>query len=553
MRIEIEFTALKPADSRASASSAVASRWYDCAMGDLLTALAAAQPDKTAIIDDRTGVSGTDDVRTTTFAEFENRANQLVHVLDGLGVKPDDKVVWCGQNSTGILELTSASRKIGSTAVPLNYRLSDEEAAYVVDHCDATTVYVDAEFAELFQRIRGEIPKVANLLVFDGDAPPGMTAVDPLIAAAPTDVMERAGVDEGGATMTYTSGTTGKPKGAFRRTAADPRAGAALMQHIGYRPDDIYLTTGPLYHSGPGGFAASAIAMGQTVVLQRKFDPEDWLRILEAHRATSTFSAPTPIRMICNLPEDVKTRYDRSSMRVMIANAAPWSFALKQQYVADFPPESLFEIYGSTELGVNTVLRPEDQMRKPGSCGKEAPMVEIRLYDELGNIVTGTGPDATGEVFVRSTAVFADYYKQHDKFEEDHRDGFQTVGDIAYRDDEGFLYICDRKKDMIISGGMNIYPAEIEAALESHPDIYEAAVFGIPSDDWGELVHAVIVKREGSGLDEAGVKAHSREHLASYKIPRSISWIDELPKTGSGKILKRDLRKPYWEGRASNV
>ena len=526
---------------------------YDLRMGDLLTALAAAQPDKTAIIDDRTGVTGTDDVRTCTYAEFEDRANQLAHVLGDLGVGPGDKVVWCGQNSTGILELTSASRKIGSTAVPLNYRLSDEEAAYVIDHCDASTVYIDAEFAGLIDRIRSEIPKVTDVLVFDGEAPDGTTAVDQLIVAASTDVIERADVDEGGATMTYTSGTTGKPKGAYRRTAADPRAGAALMQHIGYRPDDVYLTTGPLYHSGPGGFAASAIAMGQTVVLQRKFDPEDWLRILQLHRATSTFSAPTPIRMICNVPDEIKATYDRSSMRVMIANAAPWSFALKQQYVTDFPPESLFEIYGSTELGVNTVLRPEDQMRKPGSCGKEAPMVEIRLYDELGGIVTGTGPDATGEVFVRSAAVFADYYKQHDKFEEDHRDGFQTVGDIAYRDDEGFIYICDRKKDMIISGGMNIYPAEIEAALESHPDIYEAAVFGIPSEDWGELVHAVVVKRPGSDLDEDGVTAHSREHLASYKIPRSISWIDELPKTGSGKILKRDLRKPYWEGRTSNV
>ena len=190
--------------------------------------------------------------------------------------------------------------------------------------------------------------------------------------------------------------------------------------------------------------------------------------------------------MICNLPDEVKAKYDRSSIRIMIANAAPWSFALKQQYVRDFPPESLFEVYGSTELGVNTVLRPEDQLRKPGSCGKESPLVEIRLYDDDGNIVTGTGPEATGEVYVRSPSVFADYYKQHDKFEEDRRDGFQTVGDIAYRDDEGFLYICDRKKDMIISGGMNIYPAEIESALEAHPDIYEAAVFGIPSDDWGE-------------------------------------------------------------------
>jgi len=518
-------------------------------MGDLLTALAAAQPDKIAIIDDRTG----GDVRRSTFAEFEDRANQLVRILVDLAVQPGDKVVWCGQNSTGILEMTSAARKIGATAVPLNYRLSDEEAAYVVDHCDATTVYVDAEFAGLFERICAEIPKVSNVLVFDGDAPEGTIAIDPLVASAPTDVWERPEIDEGGATMIYTSGTTGKPKGAFRRNPTDPRQGAALLQHIGYRPDDVYLTTGPLYHSGPGGFAASAIAMGHTVVLQRKFDPEDWLRILETYRATSTFSAPTPIRMICNLPDDVKAKYDTSSMRVMIANAAPWSFALKQQYVADFPPASLFEIYGSTELGVNTVLRPEDQMRKPGSCGKEAPLVEIRLYDELSNIVTGTGPDATGEVYVRSAAVFADYYKQHDKFEEDHRDGFQTVGDIAYRDDEGFIYICDRKKDMIISGGMNIYPAEIEAALETHPDIYEAAVFGIPSDDWGELVHAVIVKREGSDLDDDGVRTHSREHLASYKIPRSISWMDELPKTGSGKILKRDLRKPFWEGRTSNV
>ena len=192
-------------------------------------------------------------------------------------------------------------------------------------------------------------------------------------------------------------------------------------------------------------------------------------------------------------------------------------------------------------------------MRKPGSFGKEAPMVEIRLYDDDGNVVTATGPDAPGELYVRSASTFADYYKQHDKFEEDHRDGFQTVGDVAYRDDEGYFYICDRKKDMIISGGMNIYPAEIEAALEQHPDIYEAAVFGIPSDEWGESVHAVVVPRAGVDLDEGAVKAHARAHLAGYKVPRSISWLDEIPKTGSGKILKRELRQPFWADRTSNV
>ncbi len=521
-------------------------------MTDLLTTHAANQPDKIAVVDDR----GHGDIRQLTYGELEARSNQLARVLADIGAGSAAKIVWCGQNSVGIAEMVNAARKIGATAVPLNYRLSDDEAGYVVDHSDASIVYVDSEFAPLFERIRGQIPKVADVLVFDGGPLDGMLSADALVAAAsPAEWVSPSEVSasDAAATMIYTSGTTGKPKGAFRRNAADPVQSGAMLAFLGYQLDDVYITTGPLYHSGPGGFMGIALALGQTVVLQHKFDAEDWLRLVDTYRATSTFAAPTPIRMICNLPDDVKARYDRSSMRVMIANAAPWSFALKQQYVRDFPPESLFEVYGSTELGVNTILRPEDQMRKPGSCGKEAPMVDIRLYDDAGNVVTATGPDATGELYVRSPSVFADYYKQHDKFEEDHRDGFQTVGDIAYRDDEGFLYICDRKKDMIISGGMNIYPAEIEAALEAHSDIYEAAVFGIPSDDWGELVHAVVVKRVGSDLDEAAVSAHAREHLAGYKVPRSFAWMDELPKTGSGKILKRDLRKPYWADRATNV
>jgi len=518
-------------------------------MPDLLTSYAQAQPDKLAVVDDRAG----GEVRSFTYAEFEAVTNQLAQVLAADGIGPGVKVVWCGQNSVGVATLVVAARKLGATAVPLNYRLSDDEAAYVTDHSDATIVYVDAEFARIFERVRDAIPQVHDVLVFDGPAPSGMTAVDPLMTAASTEPPEMPAADEVAATMIYTSGTTGKPKGAFRRNALDPVQLGAMLQFIGYAPDDVYMTTGPLYHSGPGGFMGIAMALGQTVVLQRKFDPEDWLRLLQTYRATSTFAAPTPIRMICNLPTEVKERYDRSTMRVMIANAAPWSYALKQQYVTDFPADSLFEVYGSTELGVNTILRPEDQLRKPGSCGKEAPMVEIRLYDDDGNVVEGTGPDATGELFVRSSSVFADYYKQHDKFEEDHRDGFQTVGDIAYRDDEGFLYICDRKKDMIISGGMNIYPAEIEAALELHPDIYEAAVFGIPSEEWGESVHAVVVRRPGADLDEAAVGAHAREHLARYKVPRSISWSTELPKTGSGKILKRELRTPFWADRTVNV
>jgi len=521
-------------------------------MADLLALYAHAHPDKTAIIDDRPG----GDVRLTTWAEMDAAANRLANVLVNRGASPTSKLVWCGQNSTGVVELIAAARKVGVTAVPLNYRLADDEAAFVTDHSDAGIVFVDAEFAPMFERIRDRLPDVSCVLVFDGPCPRDdgwFVGADELMASASSAPPAEPDIDDAASTMIYTSGTTGKPKGAVRNLARGAEQAGAMIAAIGYSPDDIYLTTGPLHHSGPGGFMLVAQALGQTVVVQRRFEPEDWLRLLQAYRCTSTFAAPTPIRMVCNMSTAVLDRYDRSSMRIMIANAAPWSFALKERYVEVFPPESLFEVYGSTELGVNTILRPEDQMRKPGSCGREAPMVEVRLYDDDGNVVTGIGPRATGELFVRSPAVFADYYKQHEKFEEDHRDGFQTVGDIAYRDDEGYLYICDRKKDMIISGGMNIYPAEIEAALEQHPDVYEAAVFGIPDDEWGETVHAVLVARTGSRLDDESITEHARNHLAGFKVPRSITWTDELPKTGSGKVLKRELRAPFWAGRDAKV
>ena len=351
--------------------------------------------------------------------------------------------------------------------------------------------------------------------------------------------------------MIYTSGTTGRPKGAVRASAGDPVQVGALIQLIGYQPDDVYLTTGPLYHSGPGGFAAVAMAIGNTVVIQRKFEAEDWLRLVERWRVSTTFSAPTPIRMVCALGPEVKARYDRSSMRRMVANAAPWSMALKQQYLADFPTDSLWEVYGSTEMGVDTVLEPADHLRKPGSCGRAAPLVEIKLFDDDGKEVTE--PGVPGELYVRSPSMFTTYHKALDKYEEDRRGDYHTVGDVAYRDEDGYYYICDRKKDMIISGGMNIYPAEIEAALEEHPDVYEAAVFGIPSEEWGESVHAVVVPRPGSALRADDVTAFARLHLAGYKVPRSVSFMDELPRTGSGKILKRQLREPYWEGHASRV
>jgi fatty-acyl-CoA synthase/long-chain acyl-CoA synthetase len=516
-------------------------------MTDILTELAAKIGPRIALVDDRPGGR----VDKWTFADLEARSNQLARLLVQLGVKGNDRVLSCGQNSCWLVAMTNAVRKVGAVGVPLNYRLTEDEASYVVDNSDAAIVFTDAEFAPLFAKIRAATPKVKTVIVFDGPALPGQEALASLIASVPGTPPELPGPPGEAMTMIYTSGTTGKPKGAVRSSLGNPQQTAALWAEIGYKPDDVYITTGPLYHSGPGGFLATSLRQGHTCVLQHKYDEEDWLRLVQTYRVTTTFAAPTPIRRICQLPEEVFGKYDVSSMARMIANAAPWSFALKQLYLSRFPKLSLFEVYGSTELGVNTLLRPEHQLSKPGSCGRPAPGVEIMLFDEQGQPVTAANTE--GELYVKSGNMFSTYHKAHEKFMADRRDGWQTVGDIAYRDEEGFYYICDRKKDMIISGGVNIYPAEIESALEAHPDINDVAVFGIPDEEWGEAVHAILVLRRGAQLSQDQIIAHARGKLAGYKVPRSLSFMDEIPRNGSGKILKRDLRKPFWEGRKSRV
>jgi fatty-acyl-CoA synthase/long-chain acyl-CoA synthetase len=516
-------------------------------MTDILTELAAKIGPRIALVDDRPGGR----VDKWTFADLEARSNQLARLLVQLGVKGNDRVLSCGQNSCWLVAMTNAVRKVGAVGVPLNYRLTEDEATYVVDNSDAAIVFTDAEFAPLFAKIRAATPKVKTVIVFDGPALPGQEALASLIATVPGTPPELSGPPGEAMTMIYTSGTTGKPKGAVRSSLGNPQQTAALWAEIGYQPDDVYITTGPLYHSGPGGFLAASLRQGHACVLQHKYDEEDWLRLVEKYRVTTTFAAPTPIRRICQLPEEVFGKHDVSSMARMIANAAPWSFALKQLYLSRFPKLSLFEVYGSTELGVNTLLRPEHQLSKPGSCGRPAPGVEIMLFDEQGQPVTAANTE--GELYVKSANMFSTYHKAHDKFMADRRDGWQTVGDIAYRDEEGFYFICDRKKDMIISGGVNIYPAEIESALEAHPDINDVAVFGIPDEEWGEAVHAILVVRRGAQLSKDQIIAHARGKLAGYKVPRSLSFMDEIPRNGSGKILKRDLRKPFWEGRKSRV
>jgi acyl-CoA synthetase (AMP-forming)/AMP-acid ligase II len=350
--------------------------------------------------------------------------------------------------------------------------------------------------------------------------------------------------------MVYTAGTTGKPKGALRRTIDPANVTPRLAALNCLDPAHVHLVAGPLYHSAPGGFALYAHMVGSTVVVMRKFDAEDALHHIERHRCTTTFMAPTLLKRIVDLPAAVRARYDVSSMRSMVVAAAPCPMRVKEQIVAMFGPV-LYEFYGSTELGVNTVLSPEDVLRKPGSCGRAAPGVELAVLDDEGQPVpTGT----PGELFVRRYGgVFDEYYKNPTATAQTARGEWMSVGDVAWMDAEGFVYICDRKRDMIISGGVNIYPAEIEDALHRHPAIEDAAVFGVPDAEWGERVHAAVQLRSGMSASERDVIDFCRAHLADYKAPRGVSFHTDFPRDTAGKLVKRLLREPYWAGRATRV
>ncbi|MEV4000777.1 AMP-binding protein [Actinomadura sp. NPDC049753] len=509
---------------------------------DPLAAMAAAAPSKIAVVEDE---------RRLTYPEFNTLVNRYANLLVEHGVRAGTKVVWCGRNSTEVVALISALRKCGAVGVPLNYRLTPEETTYVVENADAALVVFDAEQAPQLEAARGRAAGVRAWLAWGSAPPDWASSLDALADRSPgAEPVARGADPAAGTSMFYTSGTTGKPKGVVRGEP-DPALVLGLVGEIGFEPGDVYLTTGPLYHSGPMSFMLIVQLMGGTVVVMRDFDPERWLDLVERHRVTTTFSAPTPIRRVVDLPEETIRRRDLSSLRRVIANAAPWPFELKRRYVDRIGDGSLFEVYGSTELGVDTVLRPEDQMRKPGSCGRAAPGVEIALFGEDGRPIEE--PHVPGDLYVRGAGTFNAYYKAEGKFRDAGRGDWLTVGDIAYRDEEGFYYICDRRTDMIISGGMNIYPAEIEAVLTAHPAVADAAVFGVPSDEWGESVHAAIVPAPDAAATDDELRDFCREHLAAYKTPRGFDRLAEIPRNPSGKTLKRQLRAPYWESRPSNL
>jgi acyl-CoA synthetase (AMP-forming)/AMP-acid ligase II len=462
-------------------------------------------PDAPAVIED--GV-------VTTWAALDAEVDRIAAGLAAFGLEPGDRAVWCGPNSTEVVVLMHAYRRLGLVSVPMPYRLTAGEAAHVLADSGASVAVVDPAYAGL---VPGAMT-VAEVAALGVGAPP-----------PPAPAGE-------GATMLYTSGTTGRPKGAVRRPS-DPALTAALMGELNFGADEVHLVTGPLYHAGPHAFALLAHRRRGTLVVSRRFDAAGWVGLVARHRVTSAFVAPIHLKRILT----VGGEHDLSSMRTLVVNAAPVPYALKQEVIARLGEGFLFEIYGSTELGIATVLRPEDQLRKPGSCGRAYSGVELRVIGEDGEDAAAGGP---GELFIRSANAMVGYHGETGQLAE-LPGGWKSVGDVGWLDGEGYLHICDRRTDTVITGGMNVYPAEVEAALHAHADVADAAVFGVADDEWGERVHAVVAPRAGRSVDPAALDAFLSERLAGFKRPRSWSVRDELPRTESGKVLKRVLRAEH--------
>ncbi len=490
---------------------------------------AQATPDATAVIDGD---------RTLTFAALDERASRLGNRLAARGLKPGERVAVLLGNRLEYPEIAAGIAKAGLVMVPLNPRLTPAESRFILEHSGARALVLDDALAG----VTGDAVPALDLVVLSIDGTTlGPAYETELAAAGAADPM--VAVDElDPFCIAYTSGTTGRPKGVLisHRSRALTFYLSALEWGLG--PGRTSAAVAPMYHGAGFAFGYAPVFCGGTVTMLRSWDPAAFLELLERDRVQSTFLVPTHAQMLRGLGEGAVARHDLSSLDTLYFNAAALPWPLKQWVMSEFPQCGIHELYGSTEAGIITNLRPADQDRKPGSVGHGWFLTELRVVDDEGNPVAAGEP---GELFSRSPFLMNGY---HDDPEATAActtdDGFITCGDVVVRDDEGYVHIVDRKKDLIISGGVNVYPREIEDVLAEHPAVVESAVVGVPSSTWGEEVSAYVVLRDAE-LDStltAELEAHCRDRLAGYKIPRQWAALTALPRNASGKVLKRELR-----------
>lgn len=471
---------------------------------------------------------------SVTWAELDLRANRAANLFRDLGLRGNDRVAFLLRNGRAIAEATLGAQKLGIVACPLNTWAKTKELKATLENSRAKVLVYDTAHAEQVAScatedlisyfvgdpaaaLAGSLPWEEGLAGSSDGAPPPFTR------------------DRGSAKIViHTSGTTGTPKGAQRNaSAAGMGALANLITIVPYRRDDVVFCPAPIFHSfGLATFVVSA-ALGSTMVLPERFDPEESLRLIQEHRATAASFVPVMIKRIVSLPNEVKARYDLSSLRVVLASGSAISPELRAAAIETFG-DVLYDLYGSTEIGWVTIATPDDMRSKPKTVGKPVPGIEIAVFSDSGEKL---GAGQTGELFIKSDILFEGYTSGETK---DEREGYMSIGDVGHVDEDGHLFIEGRADDMVIVGGENIYPIEIEAVIEAVEGVEEAAVLGVSDEEYGEVLAAFIV---GSASADEVAKICKQE-LASFKVPRRIEKVPELPRTGSGKVIKRELVAP---------
>jgi long-chain acyl-CoA synthetase len=501
--------------------------------------IAKTRPDMLAVV--------SPDGRETTYAELAARTNRLSRGLRSLGLSTGDSVAVLLPNGVEMLALYFAALQTGLYLVPVNWHLVGPEVAYVVGDSEARVFVAHDRFAEAARHAADEAG-VAGGHRFAVGAIDGFRRLDELAEGQPDTLPEGR---TAGAPMQYTSGTTGKPKGVKRPlSGGDPDEIAVRMSGFfslfGMQPfdDNVHLCGSPMYHTAVLVWASTSVHVGHPAVLMDPWGPGEMLELVERYRVTQSHMVPTQFNRLLSLPEDERKQYDLSSLRYMVHGAAPCPKEVKRAMIDWWGPV-VIDYYAATEGG-GALITSEEWLRKPGSVGRAWPGSELKVFDDDGRELPA---GKAGTVYMKMANSDFSYKGDPEKTRSNRIEDFFTVGDVGYLDEDGYLFLCDRKSDMIISGGVNIYPAEIEAELQMHPAVADVAVFGIPHADWGEEIKAVVQPAPDAEPGEeltAQLLSFAGERLARFKRPKSVDYVEEMPRDPNGKLYKRKLRDPYW-------
>jgi fatty-acyl-CoA synthase len=510
---------------------------------------AEANPDRLAIIMGETG-------EVTTYGQLEGRANQAAHLFYGVGLRPGDALAILMENHPRYLELTSGAQRSGLRYTAINSHLTPAEVQYILDDCGAQALVASSGVAGALAGL--DLSRVPARFMVDG-AGEGFAPYEDHAAKEPETPLD---TELEGTEMLYSSGTTGRPKGVRKPLPATPLGDPTARQvqmaqgwagRYGLQPGDVYLCPAPLYHAAPLVASMSTNRVGGTVVVMERFDPERCLQLIERHRVSHAQFVPTMFVRMLRLPEEVRVRYDVSSLRMVVHAAAPCPVAVKEGMLGWWGP-IIYEYYAGTEDIGGTWIDPNEWLEHRGSVGKARDTAVLHIVDAEGDECPVGTP---GTVYFSGHEATFEYHNDPEKTKAVFNDkGWRTLGDIGYLDEDGYLYLTDRKAYMIVSGGVNIYPQEAENTLAVHPAVVDVAVIGVPNPEYGEEVKAVVqvedLSTAGPAL-EAELIAYCKERLAPYKCPRSVDFADELPRDPNGKLYKRLLRDRYWAGHQSRI